>query len=138
MNEKTIDETLRRNIWRSLLIMRSAALSELPAVVSGLSYRKARSLMRDLEVHGYVTKTLRHRRQEYSQDSNEPSLPPICKNCGRSFASKVCGPKPEKKQKERQTETETETPKPRKKRRNRMTASDVVTRAIREGSHDAA
>jgi len=134
MSTKISNDSLRRNIWRSLLIMKSATLSELPGVVTGLSYRKARSLMRELETHGYVTKAMRHGKREYSQASDEPSLPSLCKNCGRTFASKACTPKPAKKQKETQTETE----RPRKKKRNRTTAAAVIAQAIREENHDAA
>lgn len=106
---KPTDEILRRNIWRSLLIMKSVALSELPGVVSGLGTRTARRLMRDLETHGYVSKTFRHRRQEYSQANDDPSLPSLCKHCGRDFATKACTPKETKKQKQTKTKTETET-----------------------------
>ena len=140
--DKPTDEILRRNIWRSLLIMKSAALSELPGVVSGLTYRKARSLMRDLETHGYVSKALRHRRQEYSQANDDPSLPPLCKKCGRTFASKACTPKEAKRQTQRQTETQgqTETERPRKKKRvrDRGTLAADMARTTGEDNHDAA
>lgn len=131
---KKLNAQLRRNIWRSLLIMKSAALSELPAVVTGLTYRKARSLMRELETHGYVGKHTRHSRPEYFQTVDSPSLPAACQCCGRGFEVKVCSPQ----EKERQTETQREGERQRKKKRNRETVAEVIARAIREVSHDAA
>jgi len=136
--DKPTDEILRRNIWRSLLIMKSAALSELPGVVSGLTYRKARSLMRDLETHGYVSKALRHRRQEYSQANDDPSLPPLCKKCGRPFATKACTPKETKRQTERQRQTETERPRKKKRVRGRGTLAADMAKTTGDDNHDAA
>ena len=138
---KIPDAILRRNIWRSMLIMKSVHLSELPGVVSGLSVRKARSLMRDLWTHGYVSKAFRGGRQEYSRAVDTPSLPPVCKNCGRGFEAKACTPREEKTQ----TQTQGKGERQRKKKRNRnrqspaqVTAREVIARAIREVTHDAA
>lgn len=147
MTAKPTDQQLRRNIWRSLLIMRSATLHELPTVVRGLSYRKARSLMRELETHGYVMRSSRRGRPEYSQAIDSPSLPDVCAHCDRPFAVKACTPKERKRGTERETQREAEGQKPRKKKRNRTTAAMVVTRIIldlasagdrSEVSHDAA
>ena len=142
------DETLRRNIWRSLLIMKSATLKELPGVVSGLSYKKARFLMRDLETHGYAKKGLRHGRPEYTQAIDCPSLPAVCGHCGRAFNFKACASKAAKRQRDtqRETETQTESHKVRKARKGgktrkvttALTATAVIARAITEVHHDAA
>jgi hypothetical protein len=133
---KIPDAILRRNIWRSMLIMKSVQLSELPAVVSGLNVRKARSLMRDLWAHGYVSKAFRGGRQEYSRAIDTPSLPAVCKNCGRGFEAKACTPIVEKTE----TETETEGKRQRKKKRNRnrQSPAQVTARAIREVTNDTA
>ena len=135
---KVPDAILRRNIWRSMLIMKSVQLSELPGVVSGLNLRKARSLMRDLWEHGYVSKAFRGGRQEYSRAVDTPSLPCVCKNCGRGFEAKACTPKGTKTETETQTGGKGERQRKKKRNRNRQSPAQVIARAIREVSHDAA
>ena len=136
MSDKTkiLNELLRRNIWRSLLIMKSATLQELPGVVTGLSNRKARSLMRDLETHGYVQRCTRRGRPEYSRAVDTPSLPPVCIHCGRGFDSKACSPKEAKRQRDRETQTEEQA----ELKQRKTTAAAVVAQAILEVTHDAA
>lgn len=129
---KKLNAQLRRNIWRSLLIMKSAALSELPAVVSGLTYRKARSLMRELETHGYVGKHTRHGRPEYYQVVDSPSLPAACKHCGRAFDSKDCAPSRKKELKEGDRRTE------RQRERQTEGAAPAHEQPLVEVTHDAA
>lgn len=135
---KVPDSILRRNIWRSMLILKSVQLSELPGVVSGLNVRKARSLMRDLWEHGYVSKALRHGRQEYYRAVDTPTLPPICKNCGRGFEVKACAHREGKTETERQTQGKGERQRKKKRNRNRQTPVQVIAQAIREVNHDAA
>jgi len=136
--DRTSNDQLRRNIWRSLLILKSAAISELPSVVSGLSVRKGRSLLRELEIHGYVAKVYQLKRQVYSQAIDSPSLPPVCQNCGRPFSAKACS-----KNQKRQTETDRETQTKAQRQRNKKAAIKEGAKLIKdrlenEVTHDAA
>lgn len=96
MQQKTLkmhNDKLRKNIWRSLLIMKSATVSELITVVRGLNPRNCRALLHDLETHGYLSRGLRAGKPVYSQAVDVPSLPDVCSKCGRPFKTKACAQK---------------------------------------------
>jgi hypothetical protein len=103
-SQQAVNDALRRNIWRSLLIMRTATVSELLGVVRELSTRKTRTLLRELETHGYLGKSTRKGRPEYSQAVDSPSLPALCAHCNRPFSAKACSKKPSKTERQRETE----------------------------------
>jgi predicted transcriptional regulator len=107
--QKSLNDKLRRNIWRSLLIMKSASVSELLGVVTGLTVRKARAILRELETHGYVGKNIVKGRRAYFQATDSPSLPAVCSRCNRPFHSKACAKKETKRQTQRKTQRDRET-----------------------------
>lgn len=119
MQQKTLkmqNDRLRKNIWRSLLIMKSATVAELVTVVRGLTSRNCRALLHDLETHGYLSRGLRSGKPVYSHAVDAPSLPEVCSRCDRPFNTKACARKlpltgkKGKRQTKRQTAAQKQTP----------------------------
>ncbi|GFO67916.1 hypothetical protein GMLC_14950 [Geomonas limicola] len=138
-SEQTVNDALRRNVWRSLLIMRKATVSELLGVVRELSTRKARALLRELETHGYAGRTLRKGRPEYFQAVDSPSLPTLCAHCNRPFSSKACSKKETKRDRQKERERQlTMVPTTTPKSPAAAAVETTVPNVSLEVNHDAA
>lgn len=111
MHHKRPEQSLRRNIWRSIRIMRAFTIPGLMRTVPGASEHNIRSFLIRLNRHGVIAKNTAirgGRPGEFQQfrlvKDVGPEYPTVCPTCGRPL-SKQC----EKPETETDTQTETET-----------------------------
>lgn len=99
---------LRRNIWRSLDVLRVITIPALVGTIEGLGYDSAKKALRSLEIHGYVEKAGKRGggHQQYVRSRKVALLPAVCEECGAPFSAKTCDPLFREKEKERERERE--------------------------------
>jgi hypothetical protein len=107
--------TTRRNLWRSMRILKRFTLPDLIRTVPGCSYGNARKFVAALAVHGYVAKNGAYYTgcpgvyQGYRlARNNGPDYPTICDSCGQALTVKTCKPAEKETEKEREKEREIE------------------------------
>lgn len=113
MHHSKPEQSLRRNIWRSIRIMRAFTIPALMRTVPGATEHNVRSFLIRLNRHGVIAKNGENHRgrtgdfQQFRLVINcGPEYPTVCPTCGKPL-SKLC----EKLSTDTQTETETETDK---------------------------
>lgn len=102
---------LRKCIWRCLEISVSATIPDMVAGIEGIGFDSVKKALRQLEIHGYVVKSVGKRggHQLYVKGRRAAVLPNVCGCCKAPFAAKTCDSsfteKERKKEKERESAT---------------------------------
>jgi hypothetical protein len=104
-------DTLRRDLWRSMRIMRQFTINGLITATPGATYGNARKFLASLAAHGYVEKTGAYttgragEQQQYRLKQNPgPNYPNTCATCGQPL-TKICAGSGKEKETKKEEET---------------------------------
>lgn len=92
-------DTARRNIWRSIRILRTFTLSDITRTLPEGKYCNVRKFVAALVKHGYIAKTGRYTGgilgayQSYRIVKDSVEYPTICARCKKSLTAAKCTPK---------------------------------------------
>jgi hypothetical protein len=122
---KTRPDQKRRNIWRSIRIIRRFTIADITRTVPGVPYGTVRKVVASLVRHGYIVKTGSYtggrlgEYQTYLLKKETVEFPSVCFRCGHSTSLAHCTPKETDKEKT-------------------QTASNQIDSVISEVTHDPA
>jgi hypothetical protein len=115
MHRSTPKTSLRKDVWRSMRIMRAFTMPDLMRTVPLASEHNISRFLLLLNRHGIIAKNngyISGRSGQYQQfrlvKDTGPTYPTVCPTCGQPL-SKQCKKPETDAQKEKQTETDTET-----------------------------
>lgn len=99
-------EYLRRCIWRCLDISVSATIPDMVAGIEGIGFDSVKKALRQLEIHGYVVKSVGKRggHRLYVKGWRVAVLPVVCGCCKGAFATKTCDPLQREREREKERE----------------------------------